>query len=46
MCLFLDPLVHFLFSFEFVPSRIRALTKSRSKSTTGESKSTQGVAQV
>jgi len=28
----------------FVPSRIRALTKSRSKSTAGESKSTQGVA--
>jgi len=27
-----------------VPSRIRALTKSRSKSTTEESKSTQGVA--
>jgi len=27
-----------------VPSRIRALTKSRSKSTAGESKSTQGVA--
>ena len=27
-----------------VPSRIRALTKSRSKSTTGRSKSTQGVA--
>ena len=31
---------------DLVPSRIRALTKSRSKSTTGESKSTQGVAQV
>jgi len=31
---------------ETVPSRIRALTKSRSKSTAGESKSTQGVAWV
>ena len=29
---------------ESVPSRIRALTKSRSKSTAGESKSMQGVA--
>jgi len=29
-----------------VPSRIRALTKSRSKSTTGKSKSTRGVAQM
>jgi len=29
-----------------VPSRIRALTKSRSKSTTGKSKSARGVAQM
>ena len=29
-----------------VPSRIRALTKSRSKSTTGRSKSARGVAQM
>jgi len=34
------------FDKKTVPSRIRALTKSRSKSTTGKSKSTQGVAQV
>jgi len=31
-------------ALQTVPSRIRALTKSRSKSTAGESKSTQGVA--